>query len=51
MAASQTCTNQGFMRCASSEYYQTCNRGMWGPQQSCNQNTVCTPSGNYIYCI
>jgi len=48
--ASASCT-PGFMKCLTSETYSTCNRGVWGPSQSCQVNLNCDPAGNYIYCV
>lgn len=46
----------GHMKCITSETYQTCaidqsENTYWGPSQSCQPNTTCNPSGNFIYCI
>lgn len=41
----------GNMKCVTSETYSTCNRGVWSASQSCGINTVCSPSGAYIYCV
>jgi len=46
---STSCTT-GYMRCMTSETYQTCAHSAWGPSQSCGRGTSCHPSGNYIYC-
>lgn len=45
----------GHMQCLSSETYQTCNidqseNTFWGTTQSCQPNTTCHQTGNYIYC-
>jgi chitinase len=48
--SSTTCT-PGNMKCLSASTYSTCNRGQWGASQSCGVNTMCSSSGNYIYCV
>jgi len=51
-SSSTTCTSaqSGYMRCVTSETYQTCANGVWQAVQPCNTATTCHPSGNYIYC-
>lgn len=41
----------GNMKCLTSETYSTCSRGVWDVSQSCGINTVCSPSGSYVYCV
>lgn len=48
--STQPCTT-GNMQCASSTTYQTCANSQWGVSQSCGVGLVCSPSGNYIYCV
>lgn len=41
----------GMMRCLSANTYSTCNWGAWAGAQSCGSGTVCSPSGDVIYCV
>jgi len=49
-SGSSTSCQIGNMKCLTSETYSTCAHNLWGPSQSCQHGTVCSPSGNYIYC-
>jgi peptidoglycan/xylan/chitin deacetylase (PgdA/CDA1 family) len=54
-STSTSCSSSGYMRCMTSETYQTCSANRdgslsWGPSQSCQPSLTCHPSGNYIYC-
>jgi len=51
---STSCT-LGYMRCSTSETYQSCYNQAggvlgWGVNQPCPSGLTCHPSGNYIYC-
>jgi len=48
--ATGTCVT-GYMQCLTSESYSMCAHSAWGIAQSCPSGTVCSPSGNYIYCV
>ena len=52
-SAPSTCTTaeNGHMRCAGTNQYQTCDHGMWQAAQSCGSNLVCSPQGTNIYCV
>jgi len=52
-SGNEPCSQSGSQRCSSAnpQFYQTCANGQWGPSQSCNSGTVCSPSGNNIYCV
>jgi chitinase len=50
-SSSNSCSANGHMRCAGASSYQTCTNGLWSVVQSCAANLVCSPSGDYIYCI
>lgn len=41
----------GNMKCLSSSTFSTCGWGVWGAAQTCGSQTVCSPNGNYIYCV
>jgi endoglucanase len=49
-STSSSCVS-GNMKCLSSNTYSTCNWGVWAAAQSCGINTVCSPNGDYIYCV
>jgi len=42
--------SNGYMRCVSSNQFQTCSNGVWSAPSSCQSGLYCTPNGNYIYC-
>jgi len=41
----------GYMKCLTSETYTMCAHSAWGVTQSCPSGLVCSPTGNYIYCL
>jgi len=41
----------GYMKCLTSETYSMCAHSSWGVPQSCQAGLVCSPTGNYIYCV
>jgi len=41
----------GNMKCLTTNTYSTCSNSAWGTSQSCGSGLVCSPSGNYIYCV
>jgi len=45
-----TCPNVGFMRCISTNQYQTCDHGLWQSAQTCQTGLVCKKNGNYVIC-
>jgi len=47
---SSSCSNVGYMRCAGSSQYQTCDHGSWQANQSCSSGLICKANGNFIYC-
>jgi len=49
-SSSDSCVS-GYMKCLTSETYSMCARSAWGVSQPCPTGLVCSPTGNYIYCI
>jgi len=41
----------GYMKCLTSETYSMCAHSAWGVSQPCPTGLVCSPTGNYIYCL
>jgi hypothetical protein len=38
-------------RCVGTSQYQSCDRQIWQPTQSCQSGLVCQPSESWIYCV
>lgn len=53
-SGSQACT-LGWEICVGASEYQTCTNGrngnFWATPQSCQAGLVCSPSGNFVYCV
>lgn len=55
-ASSNSCDLLGKMTCVGSSQYKTCSPASqstfgWSQPQSCPSGLVCSPAGNYIYCL
>jgi len=54
-SSSTACSVAGYMKCATSETYQSCTTLQggalgWAAPQACQTGLTCHPSGNYVYC-